>query len=146
MKNKKTYPLYFHYVSREWGGIAESREPYSNRSDSHTEIIWKKAFVKYPDCFLVEEVEVDFNPINASYAYLLTVIYESGDTFGHSYGNWKAIGAFKTLEEAASLKKQIEHDAYHPKEPKQYKGYAIWNGYFETFTSANIEVIDIVKE
>ena len=137
-KKKATYEVFVTYYESETGGIPESDEPYSSRSDLHRDVTWKNAYREHPGGFPVENVIIDFDPFEAECIHLVVVTYESGDTFGRSYGNFSIAGAYKKTKEAMSVKNRIEYDYRHPGYKAQYTGYKPWDGYFEELTCVEI--------
>ena len=142
----KKYEIYLTYDSYETGGVTEDDSKFSDYSDIYRETIWKNAYVFYPESFFIETVEIDFNPENVSSVYLVTVIYDSGDTFGTSHGNVEVVGVFDSLEKANKIKKQIEHEEKHPKETSKLNIYKPWIGHFENFNSVEINVLNVLKK
>lgn len=82
--------------------------------------------------WMVESVDVNFEPQKGQFVYVLVVIYSSGGTFGRNYGNGCIVGVYKTPEEAAEVEKTI-YDKTYPQE------YPPWVGYFESLEDVKIE-------
>ncbi len=88
-----------------------------------------------------ETFNVSAETYAAKKVFIVTVTYESGDTFGRSYGNNQI--AFVTHDEALALdvKNAIEAedgswDKYQGNEDGC--GYASWDGYFERLNCAEV--------
>ncbi len=144
MKNK----IYITYEENRTGGEPESNEAYSCRSATHINIRWKNAYIKERNSCYSETIEIDFNPEDVEHIYIVVVRYKSGDSFGASYGNWKIIGAYKDVENAQEILDKINYDEKHKYDEdykKEYeKEFRDWDGYFERFENADIEVLHVL--
>ena len=94
---------------------------------------------------------------SGSNALIVWIQWGSGDSFGHSSGaNAEAIGIFKDMDSAVSLKKQIEEWSGETRDNFDYSykfttpdgqefksGYAPWAGYFESLEDVNIDVVAV---
>jgi len=145
MKKKE---IYITYEENRTGGVPESNERYCNYSDTHIDIRWKKAHIKHPGDYQVERVDIDFDPKEVDHIYIVFVRYGSGSSFGTSYGEWELIGAYKNYEDAQEVLDKINYDEEHKHNEdykKEYeKDFRSWDGYFERFESAEIEVLHIL--
>jgi hypothetical protein len=92
------------------------------------------------------------NPVEFDkFVFLVVTRYSTGDTFGHSEGNWHISGAFGTADEAYELVKHLDSDgnpqlnswsengAWDPK--REYKP---WDGYFECYENSDVHVLPLV--
>jgi len=144
MKNK----IFIEYKQHSYGGEPESNEAYCSRSDEHTEVSFLGAH-KDKDSIGAycnyTEVEVDFEPKKGDIVYFLVVRYQTGDTFGASYGNWETIGCYDNADQAVEIEKSIEVGTYGKDEEKDdYCLYHTWEGYFESLESVDIEVFEVL--
>ncbi|KKL77081.1 hypothetical protein LCGC14_2038470 [marine sediment metagenome] len=91
---------------------------------------------------------IDFNPEDIQHIYMVVVRYESGDSFGRSYGNWKIVGVYKNVEDAQEILDKINYDEKHRYDEdykKEYeKEFRDWDGYFERFENVDIEVLHVL--
>jgi len=109
---------------------------------------------KYPDVVCPH----DFAPGDT--AYLVWVVYSTGDSFGHhSGGGHELVGLFRDRDTAEKLAADIEANAwaynrrggsrdagYHFVTPdgQEFKsGYAPWKGYFESLDNARVDSVVI---
>ena len=145
MKKKE---IYITYEENRTGGVPDSNEAYCNYSDTHIDIRWKKAHIKHPGDYQVETVDIDFDIKDINHIYIVVVRYKSGSSFGNSYGEWELIGAYKNYEDAQEVLDKINYDEEHKHNEdykKEYeKDFRSWDGYFERFESAEIEVLHIL--
>lgn len=92
-----------------------------------------------------EEFEVDFEAVAGDTIYVLSMIYSTGDSFGHATGHGEVLWAFKSKDVADAAAKAVEGNA---------DGYTIeiisdggktvklsnpGSGYFETVSSIYVE-------
>lgn len=142
------YKIYITYEEYRTGGEPESNETYSQRSDTHINIRWKNAYIKERNSCYSETIEIDFNPEDIGHIYIVVVRYQSGDSFGTSYGNWKIVGAYKNVKDAQEILDKINYDEEHKYDEdykKEYeKEFREWDGYFERFENAGIEVLHVL--
>jgi len=136
-KEKEKYNLYVKYEENSTGGEPESDDPWSTLSPTYITVEWKNAYIENPNQLYVERTEINFNPEDLKYVYILVVIYSDGNTFGHSYGNNCLIGAYKSIEKTQKIKKTIEKN--------KYKGYKPWEGYFAELTDIEIIKVNLIK-
>jgi hypothetical protein len=78
-----------------------------------------------------ESIRVEPDVLDADEVYAVVVTYGSGDTFGHSTGEKCVPHIVTKLEEAVKIEKSINDGSY--------KGYAPWNGYFESLEDTEIK-------
>ena len=118
--------------SRSGGGIAPGQEDndWPDRNPEYVDFDPEGVVSKNPDSFEAEGVEVDFNvPASGKEVFLVWVRYGTGDTFGHTDGEWTIIGVLEDKNKAEALVDSIIDDTY--------TGYKCWDGYFENFESAH---------
>jgi hypothetical protein len=89
----------------------------------------------------VETKEVYFDPKEyiGKMVYILTVRYDTGNTFGRTLNDWKIVACSTDGEELTKLKKAIEKDPENGGDLSKYIDYRSWVGYFERFRSACVE-------
>lgn len=129
------YKIYVEYISRRHGGEPLSDEPYSDREPEYIDFYITKCSA---DKSLVgisrEEHEVNFEPKSGNTVYVVYVRYSTGDSFGHTNGEWSIIDILDSMEHANKLKESIDSGEY-----ERNNGHAPWTGYFESLESSNIE-------
>jgi hypothetical protein len=152
---KSLYKVYLTYSEHRSGGdIYEGQEEYDfpDREDSYIDFTPKGLFTKQGQW--QETIDVTFNPNKYvdKDIYLVVVRYETGDTFGCTYGAWSVTGAFSSLEEAELMRTIIEQDdekvydaAYkeHEVEWPNASSWPAWKGYFERLSSVEIYCITL---
>lgn len=147
-KKQKEYEIWLGYNELVKGGDPISDKDYSDCTDKYTSIIWNNAaYFKDPNTWESEHVEIEFDPAQKEHVYAVIVYYESGDTFGHSYGNWCVDGVYATAGEAAKIIKNIQYDEDHNGEKKfksKYKKHKPWRGYFESLENIDLQIFHIV--
>lgn len=132
--------LWLTYHEEESGGeVCEGDEDDAYPSHEDTIITWhlEQCHVEpVKHCYNMKKLEVDFEPIVGSYVCVVYVRYGTGDTFGHTDGAWEIVGAYQNQDEAVSIKKSIcdNPDAKH----------CAWTGYFESFESCGIELMEVL--
>lgn len=92
-----------------------------------------------------ESFSVPQSTYDAEYVYVVVVTYESGNTFGRSYGNVTVAFVTENPDDAVDAKEAIDKgwtDEWrdHPNSC----GYAPWDGYFERVQSVNIEFFKVL--
>lgn len=137
--------------------IHSSREPgdYGSWEESYSTTIEQKVqkVTKYPDV----NSSFDFNP--GDIAYLITVIYSTGDSFGNSErGSVEDVWLFKNPAIAMDFKNHIlsvekkrswntnnKHTDYHYHNDEEgfhfTPQYVHWNGYFEKFEECILTMV-----
>jgi len=141
MMSKKD-KIYLYYNEDETGGnISEGYE--DSEWPSHEplyrsfHVLGLSRTIKKNDW--IEQIEVDFDPKEVNDVWVVIVRYQSGDSFGSSYGNWHIEGAYKAEGKAIFIKKSIENGTY--------KGwYKPWIGYFEGLESVEVVKMNLVDE
>lgn len=88
------------------------------------------------------------DPENGDTIIVVYAIYESGDSFGRSEGNLELIVATKSMEVANKWKKAVEESEFTGEIKIEHDGKTItldtpWNGYFERFTYADVEILPL---
>ena len=78
------------------------------------------------------EVECDEVPEKV---YVVYARYSTGSTFGRSEGRLAIEGVYLTRDEAKAVVKSVNDG--------KYKGYAPWEGYFETLESIDWESFEV---
>jgi len=133
-----------------------SPEEYGDWCESYENSIgqYARKTDKYPDVASIHDIEKGLN------AFVVWIVWSSGDSFGHAYGaHSEVIGLFKDMESALSLKESIEKWRPNEKTKKweeQYSyffntpdgqifesGFAPWAGYFESLDSVNVDTVVI---
>jgi hypothetical protein len=135
--NHKVYLSY--HSSCSGGGICEGEEneSFPNQEDEFNEYTILGVYTKPGNWH--EEVDVSFDPAEfiGKQLYIVSVTYTTGDTFGTSYGHVAIKGVFTNQEEAENLCTSINDGTY--------KGYAEWDGYFESLESVKFESFQLVE-
>lgn len=129
--------------------------PYDSFTTRHTSVYVNGLYRKEVETF-GESLKVFDDVFNMDKAYLVTVRYATGSTFGREYGCYKFLGIFKTLEEAEAVSKAIKDNGdrdsggdYTIKSPisnPEFKDeiiYCDWVGYFERLEDVEIECFHI---
>jgi len=96
---------------------------------------------------------VDFEPVLGSEYFLVYVDYDTGDSFGRSYGNHSIVGIFETAKEAYEIRQMIEDDMKTGADKfgsLPYKGRdciytGTWKGYFENFNSCEVVPLRVTQ-
>lgn len=171
MKNE----VYVIYEESSSGGEYTSSEEYSSREDTHCSFDVEGVFIgENQGALYVETVKVDFDPDKVTDAYVVYGRYQTGDTFGHTYGKGHISGVYDTYEKAKKAKVLIEEiyefydnghgRSYCSKEVNkslndklqewcQFNNIEIcsvysvgpWHGYFESLDEIHIEVFPIKR-
>lgn len=143
---------------KEWGEWESSYDSSLKRVSRNKDILDKWNFQAY---------QVNDEVYNAHNVYVVVVIYSTGDTFGCSEGHlaiafvtedgneaveckkaileqdeWEFENAYSFREKTGKTAKWDEHFREHPK--SVHKGYAPWNGYFESVTSVDIQLLTVM--
>jgi hypothetical protein len=138
----KTDPriLYLDYRQTETGGETVAGDEdlewpcYEDRTIHFTPVCLFRE-KEHVSTYLKEDIEVTPEIFRQRRAYLAVARYESGDTFGRSYGHWHVLGLFATMKEAKEAEKCPEKFCKD--------GYVPWKGYFERFTCTEIHILEI---
>lgn len=130
--------LYINYSSSRSGRESKSNEPYSNREDEYREVEFHGIYRNSPDAFFYDSREVSEEVFNSDKVYMVVVRYESGDTFGRTFGNWHIFDIFATEKEADHISGLIEND--------KLDGYVRWKGYFERFQWVEIHEFKVNQD
>jgi len=149
-KKKKKYEIHLSYDGYETGGDAiDPEDQWSSREDMHRQFHPQFLYVNRDDVptWQSERIEIDFKPEEGTDVFLLVVRYESGDTFGRSYGNWHIFGVYQKRKEAKQLKVRIEREEQEyedgGREWKDSDCHKPWRGYFERMEGVEIYNLDI---
>lgn len=131
------------------GGQALSNEPYADREDEHTVV---EGVTVNRDASSYDKVE--FEPVDGMTVYVVIVRYQSGDTFGTSYGNYEVMGVFDAIDAARELAEAVDREANETDvrgrvdrkfefdhDGKTY--YKAWAGYFERFEGVEVHSVRI---
>ena len=133
MNTSKSYKLYLMYdeLFTEDDDGGDPNEPWSDRPTSHCTFTPTGLYSENSPIWN-ETLDVDFDPksIGDQEVFIVIVTYSSGDTFGHSTGNWHIERATLSREEAVRLCQSIKDNSY--------VGYKPWEGYFETLEDVEI--------
>lgn len=129
--------LHVTYSETRTGGIAKSRERFSDRTPTIVDFKVLGVSTEVPDnpYYEVIDVQVPEEVGIPSEVYVIHVSYGSGDTFGHSNGNGAIIGGCLTRDEANAILDSVGNKTH----PSSY----IWNGYFETLESAHAILLPV---
>lgn len=130
-KKKEEKPKLFVFYSQteSGGGIVEGQEdtdwpeydPVYREHKLEGISLEPRKQVSWANCD--DAVEVDFKPHYGNEVWLVRVIYDSGSTFGRSFGHVAFVGIYQDEDKADSIAKSIRNDFY--------EGYKPWEGYFE---------------
>lgn len=84
--------------------------------------------------FFYDSIEIhDERLLKFDNLFLCVVRYETGDSFGRTYGAWHLVGLAPTYEIAKlTLEQHMKSDAYKP-----------WQGYFERFQDTEIHELTV---
>ena len=114
-------------------------------SSSHTLIKTVEMTEDYPD------VVAPFDLKTGDDAYVVWVIWSSGDSFGHESGAFaEAIGIFKDAKAAFELSNHIERTDWRKintlklttSDGQQFNtGWVPWSGYFESLDSVQVDAV-----
>ncbi len=77
---------------------------------------------------------LDWSPMSGNECWVVIVTYNSGGTFGSSYGHGCAVCVCADLESATFIKQQIR-----AREQLEMLSYCPWDGYFESLEGVRIE-------
>ena len=130
--------LYLHYnESCHGGGISPGQEDeeWPSYEDEHTDWYLTKCSLVKTNSWREEEVDVKFNTKAGDVIYVVYVRYETGNSFGTSYGRWKILGVHSDLSDAQKELESI-NDGTHP---DKY----VWTGYFESLEHCDIQAMVI---
>lgn len=131
------------------GGWALSDGPYPDREDEYTQIEGVTV-TRDDDSY----IKVPFEPVDDTTVYVVIVRYQSGDTFGTSYGNYEVMDVFDDADEAKELAEAVDRDAYSSDirgkvetkfefthDGKEY--YKAWVGYFERYEGVEVHSVRV---
>ena len=105
MKNE----VYVIYEESSSGGEYKSDEEFSSREDTHCSFDVEGVFIgENQGALYVETVSVDFDPDKITDVYVVYGRYDTGDTFGRTYGKGHISGVYDTYEKAKKAKVLIE--------------------------------------
>ena len=100
----------------------------------------------------VEEFDCDCKV--GDVVYVVSVIYETGDSFGYSTGNITITGVFNNIKDANTVKSYIEEQNKEEKysyskevyldSVGNYKFFSPWTGFFETLEYVNVDAFVVV--
>jgi hypothetical protein len=145
---KKDYrlPLYIEIDQRctrderediEWGSWETHYDSTVTKISTNKDLLNKWDFQRF---------NVPQSTYDADHVYAVIVTYESGDTFGRSYGNVKVAFVSEKAEDAIAAEEALNQEwtdkwRDHPNSC----GYAPWDGYFERITNISIELFKLLK-
>lgn len=134
--------VYITYKESSTGGDAiDPDDRWSSHTDIHYEFqLVQACLVKSDDAWYCEEFDINVEEPPHE-VFVVAVRYESGSTFGRSYGNGCIEGVYVNKDEAMKIAKSIEEDTYSPAK----KGYCTWKGYFERLESVDCFVMRLRK-
>lgn len=121
------------------GGGSTSDEPWSRREDA--EIDWVPRFLvnnamggnaELLECMVPDNIS------DLAHAYLISVRYSNGDTFGQTRGYHHTVAVTATAAEANEIKRGIENKTW-----KMPSGYIPWDGYFASFEGVQIDFVPV---
>jgi len=132
------YRLYVDYSEwRSGGDRLDTSDRWSERSDEHVEVHFKGIYRNINTDgapYFYDSHEVAREVFEAEEVILLVVRYDTGDTFGRTYGAWHAEGI--CLPNAAErLAHSIENGSY--------EGYKPWEGYFEGYRGVELHTFKV---
>lgn len=131
------------------GGWPLSDEPYSGREDEHTTV---EGVTVIRDDKSYDKVS--FEPVDGNIVYVVLVRYQSGDTFGTTYGNYEVMNVFDNPLDAQELAEAVDRDAdktdIHDNIDRlfefEHNGktyYKAWAGYFERYEGVEVHTVRI---
>jgi hypothetical protein len=145
------------YTSIRSGGESTSGEMFSEREPAYTDFEVVRVSADHDGCLSSEEMPVNFDPNTANEVYVVVVRYSTGDTFGHSSGEYDFIGVFDNEVVARTIAESIRegHNDENHKDYSKYKAlmgvkpeeYILlrWEGYFEDLEQIEIYSANINK-
>ena len=129
--------LYLVYSeNRQGGGVCEGDEDseWPNREDTIVDVSFKALYRNPPDNIMFyTSYEVTEDIYKASVLHMALIRYSDGDTFGRTCGLWHVIDFYHTFEEA---ERSI-------KDAKNGTGYKPWEGYFSSYETDDVEILDV---
>ena len=131
-----SYEMYMTYHEDESGGQPLPGESgrFACREDGRIDFFPKKLYSEVDEntFYWVETLYCNFDPkgMIGKEVYVLVVRYRTGDTFGHSTGQWFVEGAYLDGDKAREVAELINND--------KYKGNKPWNGYFERLENVEL--------
>ena len=131
--------LYLGYSTHSTGGEPESDEQWSSRSPQYINVTFN-TLTRESGTFFGHDITVSDEVYNADEVFLVIVRYQTGDTFGTSYGNWTVWAAVTSADEAEKISDDITSGALEKareKDPSKYV-YLPWVGYFESLEGVEI--------
>lgn len=135
--------VYINVKKIRQGGRALSDEQYSDREPEYQEIQKITIHKTKGDLFFCPgSIEIDKNLLDEKGLFLVIVLYQTGDTFGTSYGNHHIVNAYKTEEEANNKKDGINKHYEEYQKTGKYTGYCPWIGYFERLENVLVEYVE----
>lgn len=146
------------YISSRSGGESTSGEMFSEREPAYTEFEVIRVNADHDGCLSNEEMPVNFDPNTANEVYVVVVRYSTGDTFGHSSGEYHFVGVFDNEIVARTIAESI-HEGHNDENYKDYSKYKAlmgakseedyismpWEGYFEDLERIEIYSANINK-
>jgi len=140
---KYKYEVYLTYDQNEGGGEALSDEQWSDRADGWKTFDPKHLYAKVnkDKPYWVETIYPDFDPIDyiGKSVYVIVVRYSTGDTFGHSTGEWFVEGVYNDVDETKKVSDSINKGTYGSGK------YQPWQGYFERLQDVEVHKFTLKK-
>lgn len=151
MKAKKEKPkvqeplrVYVEYNRGSEGGEALSDEEWSSRSDTIVTVEFIRLYREPPKHrFFYDSVEIN-NPklLKLDKLFLAVVRYSTGDTFGHTSGEFYIVGVAPTYKIAQAMLDEETKPSPIPKSGMRH--YKRWEGYFESLEDTEIHELSLV--
>jgi hypothetical protein len=144
------YNIEYENYHNSWSGDGDYADWYEHNNYSPTSLSWVDGYS-----------DVDFFPGQKEIepgegAYLVYVVYGSGDSFGHSTGNVCWLWVFSSKEDAHEFGDWLDTDAKDfpdydfGNKPRNFRGVPIptntWKGYFEIYEMAKVTKLPITKK
>lgn len=141
-ENKELPRVYIEYKSWSNGGdVLDPSDRWSNRSKRVTEVKFIKLYREPPIArFFYDSVLSDPRMLKMDKLFLAVVRYSTGDTFGHSSGEWYIVGVAPTRKIAKLMLAEETKAAVNG----DYANYKRWQGYFESLEGTEIHELDLV--
>jgi hypothetical protein len=136
-------------------------DPDDNWSRADTDTSHSIEYIKIVDDKDYNDLVVPFKIDSQKNYFLLSVVYSTGNSFGHDGGQISFIELYSDLELAEQNRKEIEEhnhnfsDTYHSSKKnelkitnqagKTYQCYCCWIGYFERVEDVRIDTVRVLE-
>lgn len=140
---KEPLRVYIEYNRSATGGeLIEPEERWSSREDTIVEVEFIRLHRNPPkERFFYDSIEISHpDMLKLDKLFLAVVRYGTGDTFGHTSGEFHVVGLAPTYQIAEAM---LEEET-KPSKPGDYRSYKCWEGYFESLEGTEVHELSLV--